>query len=156
MTWAISCADCDELVWPPADAEGPGGQSEIAALRIALSHTTSTGHASVEVVPGCYYTGIPPRPESFGDGVSPDADECITPERGKMATDLSFAVNTLRNEADRIERWADSKGHTEERTPRQTFEAARTVPDHLRERADLIERKQREREQDDDTVGANR
>lgn len=35
MSFAVTCHDCDDTVWPPIEATGSGGRSEIAALRLA-------------------------------------------------------------------------------------------------------------------------
>lgn len=134
MTWAVSCGECEELVWPPLDACGSGGKSEIAALRLALEHARESGHTDVDVIPGAHYVGDGQRPEDFGDGVT--VEDCITPPRGKVVSDLEFAVETLRGQADRFERWAD-EGDAELE--------AEIVGRNLRERADLLERKQAER-----------
>jgi hypothetical protein len=135
MTWAIRCHDCAEHVWPPAPAEGAGGKSEIAALRLALTHATEAGHTDIEVVPGCYYIGEGERPEAFGDDVT--VADCVTPDRGTLTEDLTHAVSTLQDEADRFEQWAEATDQ-----PRQT--AAR-VATRLRERATLLERNHRDR-----------
>lgn len=136
MTWAVRCSECAELVWPPLDACGSGGRSEIAALRLALEHTRESGHTDVETIPGAHYVGDGQRPEDFGDGVT--VEHCTTPGRGKLVSDLEFAVETLRGQADRFERWSgDGDAELE----------AEIVARNLRERADLLERKQRQRTQ---------
>lgn len=131
MTWAVRCSECAELVWPPLDACGSGGRSEIAALRLALKHARESGHTEVEPMPGAHYIGDGERPEDFGDGVT--VEDCMTPTRGKLVSDLEFAVETLRDQADRFERWAESGDAQLE---------AEVLSNNLRERADLIERKQ--------------
>lgn len=106
MSHAVSCRDCDETVWPPADAEGPGGQSEIAACRLALKHVRETGHTDVCVIAGCYYVGDGERPNAFGDGVT-DPDEVRVPDRSKMANAVTGAARQLRSAADSTEKWDD-------------------------------------------------
>ena len=134
MTWAVSCGKCEELVWPPLDACGSGGKSEIAALRLALEHARESGHTDVDVVPGTHYIGDGERPEDFGDGVT--VEDCTTPTRGKVVDDLEFAIGTLRSQAESFEEFA------EDADPELWLGI---VGDRLRERADLLERKQAER-----------
>lgn len=143
MTWAVRCSECAELVWPPLDACGSGGRSEIAALRLALEHVRESRHTDVEPIAGAHYVGEGTRPEDFGDGVT--VADCVTPPRGKVVSDLEFAVETLRDQADRFERWVDED---------EPELAAEILVDDLRERADLLERKQRERAKKEDTCPA--
>lgn len=102
MTFAVACHDCEETVYPPHEAEGTGGRSEIAALRLALEHATETGHQDVHVIPGSYWVGDDPRPEGFGDG-DVDPDDYVTPPAGQLATTLDFIRRSLRQRADRYE-----------------------------------------------------
>ena len=106
MSHAVYCGDCDETVWPPVEAEGPGGQTEIAACRLALKHVRETGHTEVHITAGCYYVGDGERPTAFGDGVT-DPDDVRVPDRSKMANAVAGAARTLRSAADSTEKWED-------------------------------------------------
>ena len=103
MTFAIACHECDETVWPPLEACGSGGRSEIAALRLALNHAKETGHQDVHVIPGCHYVGDGPRPEGFGHQRGLDPEEVRTPPVGQLATTLQFATDGIRSRADHAE-----------------------------------------------------
>jgi len=103
MTFAVTCHDCDETVWPPLDACGSGGRSEIAALRLALEHTKETGHQEVHVIPGCHYVGDGQRPEGFEHQRPVDADDYRTPTVGQLATTLNSAEEMIRSRADHAE-----------------------------------------------------
>jgi len=138
MTWAVQCGECGTTVWPPHEAEGSAGRSEIAALRLALEHATDTGHRDVDVVPGCYYVGDGLRPEGFGEGVDPD--EYVTPGRGKLVDDLNSAIRTLEQAADQLE---------DAETPTQTELEQDIQERRLRDWAGLLERKQRDRSNDE-------
>jgi len=137
MTFAVACHDCGTTAYPPLDAEGAGGRSEIAALRLAFEHVKDTGHRDVHVLPGCYYIGPGSRPTGFEEGIT--LAQCVTPSRGKLVNDLAFAIRTLREQADTIERWGED-------TDDDSALRLTTLARRLRERADLLERKQRERE----------
>lgn len=126
MTYAVYCRACDETVWPPAEAEGPGGQSEIAALRLALEHVRETGHTEVRTTAGCYFVGDGERPTGFGDGAT-DPDDVRVPDRSKLAGATASAARTMRSLADDLD--PDVEGGIE----RPAF-AAR----HLRDMADAV------------------
>lgn len=106
MSVAVYCGDCDERVWPPADREGPGGQTEIAARDLALDHVRKTGHTDVSVTPGCYYVGDGERPTAFGDGTATPS-EVVSPSRGQLAGNVAAAARTLREIAESVEEWED-------------------------------------------------
>ena len=139
MTWAVQCGECEATVWPPYEAEGSAGRSEIAALRLALKHATDTGHRDVDVVSGCYYVGDGPRPETFAEDADPD--DYVTPDHGKLVDDIASAVRTLERAAERLE---------DAETPTQAELQQNIQADHLREWAELLERKQQERGGDHD------
>lgn len=102
MSHAVSCHDCEETIWPPLDVCGPGGQTEIAACRLALEHAREDGHTDVHVIAGCYYAGEGERPTAFGDGVTDPAD-VVVPERSELANAVAGAARTLQKAADGIE-----------------------------------------------------
>lgn len=102
MTHAVCCHACEETVWPPADAEGPGGQSEIAACRLALEHVRESGHTQVYTIAGCYYVGDGERPTAFGDGAT-DPEDVAVPQRSKLANVTAGAARRLRDAADDVE-----------------------------------------------------
>jgi len=134
MTFAIACHDCEETVWPPLDACGSGGRTEIAALRLALDHTKETGHQEVHVIPGCHYIGDGTRPEGFGHQQALDSDEVRTPPVGQLATTLDSAQEMIRSRADHAE---DLAG---EIVDDETAESVvRSLARDCREVADLVE-----------------
>lgn len=108
MSHAVTCNDCDETVWSPAEAEGPGGQTEIAACRLALKHVRETEHTDVDVVAGCYYVGEGDRPTAFGDGAT-DPDDVRVPDRSKLANAVAGAARQLRSAADSAGKWDDPR-----------------------------------------------
>jgi len=137
VTHAVACHDCGRTAYPPIETEGAGGATEIAALRLALEHVKETGHRDVHVIAGCYYVGPGARPTGFDEGIT--LAQTVTPPRSKLVADLEFAIDTLRSQADTLERWGED-------TSDDAALRVRTLARHLRERADLLERKQRERE----------
>lgn len=136
MTFAVRCSECATVTWPPLESCGSGGRSEIAALRLALEHVRETGHTEVEPIAGCHYVGDGSRPEGFAEGVG--VEQCVRPSRALLSSDLQFAVESLQDEADRLERWTDAGMVAET--------VVESATRRLRERAELLERKQRERE----------
>lgn len=106
MSHAAYCGECDAHAWPPVDAEGPGGQTEITACRLALKHVRETGHTDVRITAGCYYVGDGERPTSF-EGPGVDADEVRVPDRSKMANTVAGAARRLRDTADSLEKWEE-------------------------------------------------
>lgn len=108
MSYCISCHDCGETVYPPVDATGHGGKSEIAALRLALEHAKETGHQEIHVIAGCYYTGDGERPTAFGDGVT-DPEAVAKPDKATLVDAVGAAANRLRDMADQVERWGTNE-----------------------------------------------
>lgn len=135
MTFAVACHDCEETVYPPYEAEGTGGRSEIAALRLALEHATETGHQDVHVIPGSYWVGDGPRPEGFGgDHADLDPDDYATPPAGQLATTLDFVMRSLRERADRYEDLVETIVDDED-----AHDCMRSHTRDLRRLADIIE-----------------
>lgn len=122
MSHAVQCGECRETVWPPGDAEGPGGQTAIAAHRLALEHVRESGHTEVRVQAGCYYVGDGERPTAFGDGTT-DPDDVAVPKRSDLADCVASAARTLRDMGDFAEKHDDT----------------RFVANHCRDMADAIE-----------------
>lgn len=101
MSFAVHCQGCGETVWPPVDAGGPGGQTEIAACRLALKHVRESGHTDVHVQAGCYYVGDGDRPTAFGGGAT-DPEDVAVPDRSRMADAVDNAARTLREAAEDV------------------------------------------------------
>jgi len=99
MSHAVRCGECEETIWPPHEATGPGGQTAIAAHRLALEHVRERGHTHVRVTPGCYYTGDGERPNAFGDGVT-DPEDVAVPKRLDLADCVDDSARSLRDMAD--------------------------------------------------------
>ena len=109
MSHAVYCAECDETVWPPIEATGSGGQTEISACHMALEHMRKTEHTTVYVNAGCYFTGDGERPTEFGEGgVHPDDVRC--PDKSKMAAAVAGAARRLRDSADTLEKHGETWG----------------------------------------------
>jgi hypothetical protein len=122
VSYAVNCHACEETVWPPHEATGPGGQTARAAYQLALDHIHETGHTEVYVTPGSYYIGDGPRPTAFGDGTT-DPDDVAVSTRADLADSLDSAVRTLRD-----------AGDTAEQSGNPAF-----VARHLRDMADALE-----------------
>ena len=99
MTHAAHCRECEEYAWPPVEAGGPGGQTEIAACRLALQRVRESGHTDVDVVAGCYYVGNGPIPTGF-DGTETNPDAVCVPKRSNLVDTTATAARVLRDVAD--------------------------------------------------------
>lgn len=125
MSHAVYCAECDETVWPPIEATGAGGQTEISACHMAMEHMRQTDHTTVYVNAGCYFVGDGERPTEFGEGGA-HPDQIRVPDKSRMAKTVAGAARKLRDSADALEKFGESWGIEE--TTR-----------HLREYADTVE-----------------
>lgn len=138
MTYAVYCRACDETVWPPAEAEGPGGQSEIAALRLALQHVRETGHTEVRTTAGCYFVGDGERPTAFGDGTT-DPDDVRVPDRSKLADATATAARTMRSLADDLDPDVEAGIDSPAYAARHLRDMADAVESHVRRVAENVD-----------------